>query len=330
MTRSRDDSTELSNRVDHHGDRTRSESEVGSSHLHPATRDRAEPESEHHNAGIVRRLSGLVMPHEDETISLDTVTVASHGKPRLTSLIRRASVSNIDEVVRIAKSSKRPHLVALARMQGSVLSLVMVDIIVWLLLYYTLSMWYRYSRPSPFFVHLVRFAREVDQGYPAVEFIVGFFVGLVASAWLHSIRCRPAPALEQFAQAVRVLLRPGALSQDIMRYAAQTSALALQLTSSRVRRLLPPASDALVRMNLQTTAERRCVEQAAVQTRSVPWWLPLAWLEQALSAHDASKHGRQREAWKEARDSLLDMTGALRESLRSLIEEQLIGPPRAL
>lgn len=134
--------------------------------------------------------------------------------------------------------------------RGSVLKLLWKDLLVFVLIYYTLQGIYHYALndfQQEIFQAVVKYAKVYHDNTP-LSFLLGSFVGNVFELWWKQWNCIPWPttlainvtsSLHGFDEVGRAMRR------TIMRYACLSATMIFRLVSPRVKQRFPKMSDLL-------------------------------------------------------------------------------------
>ncbi|XP_013407846.1 bestrophin-4 isoform X2 [Lingula anatina] len=194
---------------------------------------------------------------------------------------RVASVSNVASFFKL-----------LIRWKGSVIKLVLVDLIIFLVLYFIFNFTYRFGlNPAQkrTFESIASYCNQ-NTGRIPVAFILGFYVVLVIQRWLQVLRTLPWPNRMSFFTTTLVhgddemgrLMR-----RTIQRYLTLSTVLLTRDTCPPVRKRFPTLQH-VVDAGLMTDNEMHVYEN--IPAPQAKYWVPLVWSTALVTR--ARKEGR--------------------------------------
>ncbi|XP_066990403.1 bestrophin-2-like [Macrobrachium rosenbergii] len=169
----------------------------------------------------------------------------------------------------------------LLKWRGSVYKMVWQDMLVFLVLYYAITLIYRFALPEEnmrvfemVVVHCAKFRNLIP-----ISFVLGFFVSLVVSRWWSTYKSIPWP------DVLAITLSTYITGQDpesknvratILRYANLTIALTFAKISPAVQRKLPNLQQFIVAGYL-TDVEKIALDNMELKTKQHKLWVPITW-----------------------------------------------------
>ncbi|XP_006825644.1 bestrophin-2-like [Saccoglossus kowalevskii] len=164
--------------------------------------------------------------------------------------------------------------------KGSVYKLLYKELLIYLLLFYALSLTYRFALTGAYkaaFELTCSFFKDSLLDAIPLSFLMGFYVSLVVSRWWDKYVC--IPNTDEICQVFATFIRG---SDDVTRMQRRTlvrwitlsSAIVYTSVSAPVFRRFPTTKH-LVQAGLLTEKEHAMFEN--MPTPHVKWWLPLSW-----------------------------------------------------
>ncbi|XP_068201949.1 bestrophin-3-like [Palaemon carinicauda] len=190
----------------------------------------------------------------------------------------------------------------LLRWRGSVYKMVWQDMLVFMVLYYLITIIYRFALPEEnkrdfemVVVHCAKFRNLIP-----VSFVLGFFVSQVVSRWWSTCKSLPWP------DTLAITLSTYVPGQDpesknvratILRYVNLTIAMTFAMISPAVKRKLPTLHHFMVAGYL-TDVEKIALDNLEVKTKQHKTWIPISWacktLQKARNEEIVSNDSHQR------------------------------------
>ncbi|GJQ86621.1 hypothetical protein Trydic_g15725 [Trypoxylus dichotomus] len=170
----------------------------------------------------------------------------------------------------------------LARWKGSVYKLIWADLIIYLLLYYTLNFVYRFAlneTQQATFELIVEYCGN-NIGQVPLGFVLGFYVSLVMSRWWDQFQTIPYP--DNMALLVSASVKGNdehcrIIRRTLGRYVCLSFAATLTLISPKVKKRFPTLQH-LVDSGLMMQDEMKIMQDLKDEYPNYPqFWLPLAW-----------------------------------------------------
>ena len=179
--------------------------------------------------------------------------------------------------------------------KGSCLKLIWHDLVIFLTIYFLLSLLYRYILfPYPsakqFFELLCIYADDFS-GLIPITFLIGFYVSSVVNRWWDQFMTLPRP--DKFALLL-VNLIPGSdefqknLRRTVMRYYNLSTILVYRLVAGKVHRRFPDF-DALIEAKLMLPREAIRFQEVNAKTPYESTWTPLLWASKLITKARAEK-----------------------------------------
>ena len=179
--------------------------------------------------------------------------------------------------------------------KGSCLKLIWHDLVIFLTIYFLLSLLYRYILfPYPsakqFFELLCIYADDFS-GLIPITFLIGFYVSSVVNRWWDQFMTLPRP--DKFALLL-VNLIPGSdefqknLRLTVMRYYNLSTILVYRLVAGKVHRRFPDF-DALIEAKLMLPREAIRFQEVNAKTPYESTWTPLLWASKLITKARAEK-----------------------------------------
>ncbi|CAL4105190.1 unnamed protein product [Meganyctiphanes norvegica] len=182
----------------------------------------------------------------------------------------------------------------LFRWKGSVYKLIWKDMTVYSVLYFTLSIVYRYvlnSEQRKTFERVAEYCNYFS-GILPVGFVLGFYVNIVVSRWWSQFE--KIPFTDPVCLSVITLLngqddRSREMRRQIARYVnLAVTMLFFQISPSAKVRF--PTKQHIVDAGLMTQREKHIIEEMSEHSKYVAYWLPLLWAEDICAqAHNEGK-----------------------------------------
>lgn len=169
----------------------------------------------------------------------------------------------------------------LFRWKGSIYKVIWPDLILYIVLYFTLSFIYRFALNVDQKTTFEKVSVFFDQ-YTAlipVAFVLGFYVNLVVSRWWQQYCTMPWP--DTLALFVSTCLtgmdaRSRAMRRTIMRYTNLTYILTQMLISPQVKRRFPDLQS-IEDAGIINDNERRILHSMDEKTDHAIFWMPMIW-----------------------------------------------------
>ncbi|XP_045606217.1 bestrophin-2 [Procambarus clarkii] len=169
----------------------------------------------------------------------------------------------------------------LLKWRGSVYKMVWQDMLLYIVLYYTLSLLYRFAFPSDLqrmferlVIHCSRFRNLIP-----VSFVLGFFVSLVVNRWWGVYQTLPFPDNTAILTATHIPGQNAAAREarsTILRYVNLTIALTFTIISPVVKRK-HPTLNSLVMAGFLTESEQEILETLKSKSSVHNAWAPILW-----------------------------------------------------
>jgi len=180
-------------------------------------------------------------------------------------------------------------LTLLCRWKQSVYSLIWNDVVIFLVIYFFLSLLYRfvlshYPTHKQTFEILCIYAESFTSSMP-ITFLLGFYVSQVVSRWWDQFMTLPYPDLLALKLVAFIPGRDGIkknLRRAIMRYVNLSNLLALRLLAPKLEKRFP-TYQSLVEANLLLPREADRLERVASKTPHEVSWTPLMWAMKILA-----------------------------------------------
>uniref|UniRef100_F1L206 Bestrophin homolog n=1 Tax=Ascaris suum TaxID=6253 RepID=F1L206_ASCSU len=244
---------------------------------------------------------------------------------RMLELIE-SNTMTISYTLDITQTGIKSFIKLMVRWRGSVWKSVLGELIIWTVLYFTISLIYRFLlgdlQKRAFAAFSGYLDNKIDTNIP-LAFLLGFFVTLVVLRWGSIVN--ELGSIENSAICVATFVRGTdedtcILRRNIVRYIVLTQALVLRDISLQVRKRFPTAST-LVAAGLLTKEENEILED--IHDPCNRYWCPIQWCYSLL--YNARLHG------KIASDFLLDRItneiSSFRRGLESLLKYDWIPVP---
>ncbi|XP_063218444.1 bestrophin-4-like [Bacillus rossius redtenbacheri] len=169
----------------------------------------------------------------------------------------------------------------LCRWRGSVYKLIWRDFLAYIILYFVISLIYRYALNEPqqrVFEKIRMYFSQQSESIP-MSFVLGFYVTLIVRRWWDQYRLLPWPdslALFVSAAITGVDERGRLMRRNIVRYAMLSYVIALQKVSLRVKKRFPTYQH-IVDAGIMMDSERKIFEMMEEKTNMSKYWMPLTW-----------------------------------------------------
>ncbi|CAH0560100.1 unnamed protein product [Brassicogethes aeneus] len=180
----------------------------------------------------------------------------------------------------------------LLRWKGSIYKIVWADLLIFLLIYYSLACSYVFCPDElykEYFTKAVKYCREYGSMIP-LSFVLGFYVSLVMTRWWSQYSTIPFP--DNLAILVGAIIkgqneRARIVRRTVVRYACVSFTITLTLMSPKVKKRFPTLNH-FVDAGLITKEEKQIMQELDTEYPSYSkYWLPLAW---ATSIVTRAKH----------------------------------------
>ncbi|CAG0895052.1 unnamed protein product [Darwinula stevensoni] len=185
----------------------------------------------------------------------------------------------------------------LVRWKGSIFKLIGLDVVIWLLFFYTFSCIYRFlldDDQRTLFEKAVLYCRDFNSNIP-LTFVLGFYVTTVINRWWGLWNTLPWP--DDVIHYLTTYLngqdeRSKLMRRTILRYVNLGTICCMRYFSSRVKKRFP-SMRSLVEAGLMEESERRMMEvmggDSSDSLRSM-FWIPHTWATRI--AHQAREENR--------------------------------------
>jgi predicted membrane chloride channel (bestrophin family) len=216
----------------------------------------------------------------------------------------------------------------LLRWKGSIYKLVYMELIVFLLIYYTLNLIYRFvlnQNGREWFEHTVKYC-NASTNYIPISFVLGFYVAIVMTRWWNQYCSIPFP------DPIAVYVSATIHGQDecgrmmrrtIMRYVCLCVTMLFTNISPKVKKRFP-GLDQLVAAGLLEESEKKVIQGLNKKFPTYSkHWLPLVWASSIITR--ARKEGRIRDDF--AVKTMLDEINKFRGKCGILITYDRISIP---
>ncbi|KAK4886208.1 hypothetical protein RN001_002479 [Aquatica leii] len=221
-----------------------------------------------------------------------------------------------------------PFLHLLRRWRGSIYKLVWLDLLLYLVCYYSLNLIYRLllnEEQQLIFESIVDYCKEYSTLIP-LSFVLGFYVNVVMTRWWNQYISIPRP--DSLAVFVSSTVhgqdeRGRLLRRTIMRYACVCVTMTFTMISPRVKKRFPTLGH-FVEAGLLQPGEKEIIEDLNQKfPKYSKHWLPLVWAASIITG--ARKEGRVRDDF--AVKTMLDELNKFRSQCGSLISYDTISIP---
>ncbi|KAG1676287.1 Bestrophin-3 [Nymphon striatum] len=167
----------------------------------------------------------------------------------------------------------------LLRWRGSIYKLMLKEMIMFIGLYYNLSIIYRYALSADgriIFEKISIYCKAFSNLIP-ISFVLGFYVAIVVHRWWEQVLSVPSP--DKFALLVSTYIhgsdeRSRIIRRTLIRYVNLTIVMTFQLISTAVKKRFPTI-DHIQEAGLMTNEERSVYDVIVCPTGK--WWVPIAW-----------------------------------------------------
>ncbi|XP_050734825.1 bestrophin-2-like isoform X2 [Eriocheir sinensis] len=186
----------------------------------------------------------------------------------------------VQYIHRVASGSALMSFYLLKRWRGSVYKVVWKDLIVYLVLYYTISFVYRFAlweEGRRNFERLVIHCSRTQSVLP-VSFVLGFYVSLVVGRWWETYRSLPWPDNTAILLATH-LAGQGVGREErraVLRYVVLTITLTLATISPEVLAVYP-SFEVMVKKGFLTEEEARLLDKHKEESEQQVAWVPIVW-----------------------------------------------------
>ncbi|XP_044254083.1 bestrophin-2-like isoform X1 [Tribolium madens] len=216
----------------------------------------------------------------------------------------------------------------LRRWKGSIYKLVWLDLIVFLMLYYSFNFMYRFlldDQGKEIFENVVRYCKEYSNLIP-LSFVLGFYVSVVMTRWWNQYTAIPFP--DPLAVFVSATVhgqdeRGRVMRRTIMRYVCLCVTMMFAMISPRVKKRFPTL-DHFIEAGLLHQSEKHII---ADMNKKFPnyskHWLPIMWASSIVTR--ARKEGRIRDDF--AVKTMLDELNKFRGQCGLLLSYDMISVP---
>ncbi|KAK0410375.1 hypothetical protein QR680_005095 [Steinernema hermaphroditum] len=178
----------------------------------------------------------------------------------------------------------------LFKWKGSVWKSIWHELLIWLWLYFSISIFYRfYLRDTPqgeVFEQLVMFSdRYIKTAASSLTFVLGFYVTHVATRWWNIFMQLPWP--DSPCLAIASMLRSKGdqhkneerrLRRTIVRYLTLSFVLVLRDISERIRRRFPDLTYLIPALMTEEERQRILKVREKERDRACIFWLPIEWI----------------------------------------------------
>jgi len=192
--------------------------------------------------------------------------------------------------------------------RGSIYKLVYKEMLIFISLYATCSMMYRFALDESrkrVFERVVLYCETFTNLIP-LSFVLGFYVAIVVTRWWNQYLCIPWP--DKVMMYVTTVIegldeRGRLLRRTVMRHLTLASLLVFQATSVSVKKRFPTVEH-LIEAGILTESEEKALDD--ISTPHGKWWVPFVWISNILK--DAFNEGRIPDSFlfKEVMDAMLE------------------------
>ncbi|XP_063908747.1 bestrophin-4-like [Zophobas morio] len=216
----------------------------------------------------------------------------------------------------------------LKRWKGSIYKLVWIDLLVFLLIYYSLNFTYRFALDDTgkeLFESVVQYCKLYSTLIP-LSFVLGFYVSVVMTRWWNQYTAIPFP--DPLAVYVSATVhgqdeRGRVMRRTIMRYVCLCVTMMFAMISPRVKKRFPTL-DHFIEAGLMHQSEKDII---ADLNKKFPnhskHWLPIVWAASIITR--ARKEGRIRDDF--AVKTMLDELNKFRGQCGLLLSYDMISVP---
>ncbi|KAF5308888.1 hypothetical protein FQR65_LT00588 [Abscondita terminalis] len=221
-----------------------------------------------------------------------------------------------------------PFLQLLRRWKGSIYKLVWLDLLLYLVCYYSLNLIYRLllnEEHQEVFESIVIYCKEYSTLIP-LSFVLGFYVSIVMTRWWNQYISIPRP--DSLAVFVSSTVhgqdeRGRKMRRTIMRYACLCVTMTFTMVSPRVKKRFPTLGH-FVEAGLLQPGEKEIIDDLDQKfPKYSKHWLPIVWAASIITG--ARKEGRVRDDF--AVKTMLDELNKFRSQCGSLISYDTISIP---
>ncbi|XP_037083681.1 bestrophin-2-like, partial [Pollicipes pollicipes] len=207
----------------------------------------------------------------------------------------------------------------LCRWKGSIYKLVWPDLTLYIVLYFTLNMSYRFAMNEnhrQLFEEVAKYCANFSTFIP-MSFVLGFYVTIVVNRWWEQYMAMPWP--DSLAVYVSTNIhgnddRGRLVRRTIMRYVNLAFVYTMSQVCTRVKKRFPTL-DHLVEAGIMTETERKIFEIMNKKTAAPQILMPLVWAGSIVTK--ARKEGRIRDDF--AVKTLVDSINAFRSGLGNVL-----------
>ncbi|CAH1966532.1 unnamed protein product [Acanthoscelides obtectus] len=214
------------------------------------------------------------------------------------------------------------------RWRGSIYKLVWMDLILFLTIYYSLNITYRYildESGKQVFESMVIYCKDYVNLIP-LSFVLGFYVSVIMTRWWNQYTSIPHP--DPLAVFVSATIhgqdeRGRVMRRTIMRYVCCCVAMIFTMISPRVKKRFPTL-DHFVEAGMLQQSERDIIADLDKKFPKYPkHWLPIVWASSIVTR--ARKEGRIRDDF--AVKTLVDELNKFRGQCGILLQYDHINIP---
>lgn len=202
----------------------------------------------------------------------------------------------------------------LSKWRGSVYKMVWQDMLAYVILYYSLSLIYRFALPEDykrdfesFVIHCARFRNLIP-----VSFVLGFYVSLVVNRWWGTYQSLPWPDTLSILVSTHVKGEDNAAKEirgTILRYVNLTIALTFAMVSPVVRNEFPTPQH-FVNAGYMTVSELEILDDLEKKTTQHKTWVPIMWACRLVDKAREEGRVRSAAAQKMIMDEILKVRGS--------------------
>lgn len=216
----------------------------------------------------------------------------------------------------------------LGRWRGSIYKLVWIDLLIYLVCYYTLNLIYRLALNEDqqlVFESVVDYCKEYSTLIP-LSFVLGFYVNIVMQRWWNQYTAIPRP--DSLAVFVSSTVhgqdeRGRVMRRTIMRYACLSVSMVFTMISPRVKKRFPTLGH-FVEAGLLQPGEKEIMDDLNSKfPKHSKHWLPLVWAASIVTG--ARKEGRVRDDF--AVKTMLDEINKFRSQCGTLLTYDTMSVP---
>ncbi|KAH1028681.1 bestrophin-4 isoform X2 [Dendroctonus ponderosae] len=216
----------------------------------------------------------------------------------------------------------------LGRWKGSIYKLVWLDLLMFLFVYYSLNMTYRYlldEAGKALFEMIVKYCYDYGSLIP-LSFVLGFYVSVVMTRWWNQYTAIPFP--DPLAVFVSATVhgqdeRGRVMRRTIMRYVCLCVTMTFTMISPRVKKRFPTLEH-LVEAGLLHESEKEIMVNLNKKfPKYSKHWLPIVWASSIITR--ARKEGRIRDDF--AVKTLIDELNKFRGQCGLLLSFDTISVP---